>query len=260
MTSRFSGPPPCKKLHCEWLYNHAQQTESELGSSKQRNGELENRLAHAERASVDHRRKIQALEVQLQGLSEQASKTGTALAAVTHERNELRAALAQRQGQINDAVVQLRRRDAQIETLRRVESPRSMDRARLVEAAKLEAQEARRTLLLQKDATERARAALRRAAVCTGATLARVMAVTTLDDGANADTTLVFQRLQDLDRWVQQEVKQREKLESVRARVAWPAAMSRRWHSRVPHVHSGCRVALMLTPVLLQTLRRSRRA
>ena len=216
MASRFSGPPPCNKLHCEWLYNHAQQTEAELGASKQRSGELEHRLAHAERASVDHRRKIQALEVQVTGLAEQASKAGTALAAVTHERNELRAALAQRQGQINDAVVQLRRRDAQIETLRRVESPRSLDRARQVEVAKADAVEAKRALLLQKDATERARAGLRRAAVCTGATLARVMAVTTLDDSANADTTLVFQRLQDLDRWVQQAVKEREKLESVR--------------------------------------------
>lgn len=49
-SQRFEGPPPCRKLHCEWLYSNSRQIAQELDALKLRNKDVLEQLAVAEEA------------------------------------------------------------------------------------------------------------------------------------------------------------------------------------------------------------------
>ena len=58
MAHRFDGPPPCNKLHCEWLYSNSKQMAQEISSLKQRAGDLQQQLEACKEAQrqSDHLR------------------------------------------------------------------------------------------------------------------------------------------------------------------------------------------------------------
>jgi len=209
--SRFSGPPPCSKFHCEFVFKQAQQVEAELQASKQHSVELNARLEQTARATVDLRRKNQDTATQLKHTADHAAKLQHAIAGIQRERDQARAALAQRQLQLGNVMARMKQLEKEVQDTRRVESPRSLNRARDLASVQAELNRTRRIIVQVKDSHERTRSMLKRAGHLVSATLGRVKVAREAGDGSSADSTLILQQLTQLDEYVQQTLHQQDR-------------------------------------------------